>query len=216
MQNSIKAVIFDIDRTLLDTEQYILQAFVHTLQAYNLHSITKNELNPLMGKSLEKCYEILAPHENVTALAETHRTFQEKNLQLAVPFPHTIRTLQKIKEHDIKIAAVTTRTMRTSKRTLEVTGLIPFINAVISKEDVKPEELKPHPRPILFALELIKSKPEFAVTVGDAKEDIEAGKRAGTKTIGVTYGSSGIQINECHPDYVIDDIADILLILQLL
>lgn len=213
MQNKIQAVVFDIDHTILDTEQFIFQAFFHTLKVHGLPPITPEQLRPLMGGSLEKCYKIIAPKQDTAELAETHRTFQAENLHLAIPFPHTLQTLQKIKAHKLKTAAVTTRSKRNSEETLELTGILPYIDTVISKEDVSPQELKPHPRPILLALERLNISPEYAITIGDTAYDIEAGRRAATKTIGVTYGSSGYKIKESNPDYVVDDIIDILPIL---
>ncbi|MBA3724217.1 MAG: HAD hydrolase-like protein [Candidatus Levybacteria bacterium] len=210
MQSKFQAVIFDIDHTLLDTEQFIFQAYVHTLKTYNLPAITEADLKLFMGRSLETTYEEIAPQLNTVELSETHRVFQAKNLHLAIPFPNTLHTLQKIKEHKLKVAAVTTRSIRNSEETLSVTGIMPFIDTVISKEHVSPQELKPHPRPILLALENLKTAPSSAITIGDTIYDIEAGRRAGTKTIGVTYGSSGKHISEAKPDFIVDDIADIL------
>lgn len=205
-----QAIVFDVDRTLLDTEQFIFQAYFHTLRTKNLPSITEKDLNHLMGKSLEICYGILAPNHDVAELMETHRSFQDKNLHLSIPFPQTFETLKAIKKAGIKIGAVTTRSKRTSGKTLELAGLMAFIDTVISREDVSHDELKPHPRPILLALNQLNILPEHALMIGDAKEDIEAGKRAGTKTIGVTYGSLGKKIKKSNPDYTIDDIAEIL------
>ena len=209
----IQAIIFDIDHTLLDTEQFIFQAYLHTLKKYKLPSITTQDLRKLMGQSLESTYEKLAPHIDIDKLSETHRSWQAKNLHLAKPFPHTLKTLKEIKDHGLKIAAVTTRSVRNSEETLKTTGIMPHIDVVISKEHVNPDELKPHPRPVLLALEKLKISASKAIMVGDTIYDVEAGKRAGTYTIGVTYGSSGIEIKNSNPDYVIDDIADIISII---
>ena len=46
--------------------------------------------------------------------------------------------------------------------------------------------------------------------VGDSEVDVYAGKNAGTKTVGVTYGFHGEHIAKTHPDYVIDDIEELL------
>jgi phosphoglycolate phosphatase len=62
----------------------------------------------------------------------------------------------------------------------------------------------------LLALERLNVHSTHAITIGDAKEDIEAGKRAKTKTIGVTYGSSGENIRESNPNYTVDSIAEIV------
>jgi pyrophosphatase PpaX len=209
---NIEALISDVDRTLLDTEDFIYQAFSHTLKKYNLPPVTQAKLNPLMGKPLEECYKILAPDLDSDKLCNTHRSFQEKNLHLAKPFPNTIPTLKKLKKMGIKIAAVTTRSNRTSHDTLKVSGILPYIDVVISKEDLHPGELKPHPRPVLLALEKLKVKASDAFMMGDALEDIASGKNAGTKTIGVTYGSAGSMINKGHPDYIINDISEVVTI----
>jgi phosphoglycolate phosphatase len=50
------------------------------------------------------------------------------------------------------------------------------------------EHNKPHPAPIIHACKLIKSDPASTVYIGDAKRDIEAGRRAGTKTVVALYG----------------------------
>lgn len=207
--SKIKAIVSDVDRTLLDTEQFIFQAFLYTLSKYSLPPITREELNVLMGKSLEVCYETFAPNLPNKDLTETHRLFQLQNLHLATPFPNTLSTLKRLHDQGVKIAAVTTRSRRTSEKTLQLAGLMPYLTTVISQEDIPPTELKPHPRPILLALERMTITPSDAIMIGDANEDIEAGKRAGTKTIGVTYGSLGKLISESRPDYTIDDIAEL-------
>ena len=208
-----EALVTDVDRTILDTRAFIFEAFRHTLQNYKLPSITQEDLDPLMGKPLEECYAFIAPHSNPFELAETHRSFQDAHLGLSTPFPHTKQTIWQLHTEGLKIAAVTTRSQRSSAKTLELAGLMPFIETVVSKEDVDPHELKPHPKPILLALERLKVAPERAISMGDTNEDIVSGKSAGTKTIGVTYGAAGQYIKESNPDYVVDDIKEIVSIL---
>lgn len=211
---NIKAVVFDVDRTLLDTHQFIYQGFLHALQKHNLPLSLIDQIDMYMGISLEKTYEALVPNHSSADLAETHRSFQEKNMHLATPFPNTLQTLQTLKNAGIKIAAVTSRSKRTSGKTLELSGITPYLETFISQEDVSMHELKPHPRPVLIVLEYMNISPQDAIMVGDSKEDIEAGKRAGTKTVGVTYGSLGKKIIDSNPDFTIDDIADIISIIQ--
>lgn len=187
----IQAVISDVDQTLLDTYQ-----FIH------------------MGKPLEVIYHSFYPQINPADLAEAHRRFQENNLQLAVPFPNVLNTLQVLQNKGIKIAAVTTRSRRTSKKTLELTNLLPFVDELISMEDVPKGELKPHPKPILLALEKLQIPATHAITIGDTIHDIEAGKKAGTKTIGVIYGGHGKNILKSKPDYIIDNIEELLRIID--
>ncbi|MGB1801384.1 MAG: HAD family hydrolase, partial [Gammaproteobacteria bacterium] len=64
------------------------------------------------------------------------------------------------------------------------------------------EQRKPHPAPILHACELIQAEPASTIYIGDALRDIEAGKRAGTKTMVALYGY--IEENEDPNDWNAD------------
>lgn len=204
----VEAVLFDVDGTLLNTKQFIYSAYNHTFQVHNIPPISKDKLDEVMGKPLEECYRHFAPSYDTELLCETHRTFQTENLDLSIPFPNTINTLDKLKESGIKTAAITTRSRRTSLHTLELASIRDKIDVVISGEDVA--EKKPHPAPLLEALNQLEVAPENAIMVGDTNVDVLAGKNANTKTIGVTYGFHGNKVVESNPDYIVDDIADII------
>ena len=64
------------------------------------------------------------------------------------------------------------------------------------------EQRKPHPAPILHACELVQAEPASTIYIGDASRDIEAGKRAGTKTMVALYGY--IEKNENPKDWNAD------------
>ncbi|MEK7572166.1 MAG: HAD hydrolase-like protein [Patescibacteria group bacterium] len=151
-----KATIFDIDFTLLDTEAFIFEAFYFTLKRTNIPQVSSEALKKLMGTSLEEIYKTLAPDKETATLAKIHRDFQAENIHLVTSFPNTEETLIKIKQAKIKIAAVTTRSKLNSQKTLEATKIMPYIDVLISKEDVPEDELKPHPRPILQALKQLE------------------------------------------------------------
>lgn len=205
-----KAAVFDVDWTLLNSEQFIFQAYNYTLKEFGLQSITLEQLLPQMGKPIEDCYAVFAPHFDSKLLIPVHRIFQSEHLDLATPYLHARESLKQLKGNKVKIAAATTRSEQNVHKTLELTGLLSFIDTVVSREDIKPENFKPHPYPILLALKRLRVTTEYAITIGDTDEDIKSGKQAGTKTVGVTYGSLGKKIKNSEPDFVINDIAEII------
>ncbi len=73
---------------------------------------------------------------------------------------------------------------------------------------------KPHKDHPLKALEILEVDRKDAILVGDTDKDILAGKNAGIKTVGVTYGWIGEEIKKSQPDFVIDDIEELLDILR--
>jgi len=209
----IAAALFDVDGTLLNTVEFVYQACEYTFRVHGLPIKSRDEMALVMGKPLEECYRNLSPEGDPHQLCETHRSFQAKNLHLSVPFSNTLETLRKLKDAGIKIAAVTTRSKQTSLKTLEMSGILGYFDVVVSGEDTV--NSKPHPEPLLRALRLLKIRPERAVMIGDTEADILAGKSAGTKTIGVSSGFHGSRIVESHPDFVINDIADVIPIILL-
>lgn len=206
-----KAALFDIDGTLLDTSEFIFQAYEYTLKKFGLAPRTRSEVAALIGKPLETCYELLAPDVGIKAipeLAKTHRFFQGKHLDLSKPYPGTAETLAALKGAGIKIAAVTTRQRSSSVKTMALAGISRFIDFVVALEDVT--HLKPDPEPVLKALAYLNVQPVDAIMTGDSDVDIFAGKNAGTATVGVTYGFHGKRIADCNPDYIIDSIEEIV------
>lgn len=209
----VHAALFDVDGTLLDTTKFVNHAFAHTFQTHGLPLRSWDEIAAFMGKPLEEMYRRFSASEDVSAFCETHRSFQIRNLHLSVPFANTQTTLRTLRDAGVKIAAVTTRSRRTSIRTLEIGGILAYFDAVVSEEDVG--NLKPHPEPIMKALQQLSISPEKAAMVGDTESDILAGREARVMTIGVSYGFHGSRIAESKPDFLVEDIADILPILLL-
>ncbi|MDP4011278.1 MAG: HAD-IA family hydrolase [Candidatus Roizmanbacteria bacterium] len=203
----MKAILFDVDGTLLDTTEYIYKAFEYSLKKH--HKPLKREyIGTIMGKPLEECYRILTSIDDVSKLAQSHNDFQKQNPHLSVLFPNTLKVLRSLKKSNYHIAAVTTRKKNTAIETLQQSGLLPYLDFVVTIDDVV--HPKPHPESIQRALDYFGVSPKEAIMVGDSPVDVMAGKNAGTKTIGVTYGFHGDRIVESDPDHVIDDIGEII------
>ncbi|MCL4366439.1 HAD-IA family hydrolase, partial [Patescibacteria group bacterium] len=97
-------------------------------------------------------------------------------------------------------------------KSLKHVGILDYFDIVVGADDVN--NPKPHQDHVLAALQKLGVEPENAYMVGDTDHDILAGKSAGVKTIGVTYGWLGQDIKKYKPDYVIDDIEQLLKILK--
>ena len=205
-----RGVLFDVDGTLLDSSDFFYRACEYTFQAHGLPARTREEVLAVirLGQPLETCYHHLSPGVSSAQLCETHRSFQMLNVQLCVPFGNTRETVRLLWQEGIALAAVTTRSRRTSLKTLELAGIAEYLSAIISGEDTR--QHKPHPAPLWQALERLNLPAEQTVMVGDTEADILAGRRAGTRTIAVSYGLSGTSIAESQPDWIVDDIQQIL------
>lgn len=203
----LEAVLFDIDGTLLDTNEFILQAFEHALATHNVSGRDRRLIRSHVGRYIIDIYKDLAPEIDPNKLFQTHAAFQKKHTHLAKLYPNTKRVLKTLKKSGVKTAVVTNR-MHTAKQSLEAVGIAQYIDLVISPDDgTKP---KPHPQPVFKALKHFGITTAQAVMVGDSENDILSGKHARTKTVGVTYGFLGKKISRYNPDYFIHDIVDLL------
>ncbi len=102
-----------------------------------------------------------------------------------------------------KLATVTNKRRDTSIEALRVTGLLPFFALVLGGDSVPHK--KPAPDPILRAASALGVQPAECAVVGDTENDVVAGKAAGARTVGVTwgYGTRG-RLEAAGVDYLID------------
>ncbi len=203
-----KAVFFDVDGTLLDTTEYIYQAFEYSLALYNNTRLPRSQMSHTMGKSLKVCYQVFTEMNDVLHLMKSHHQFQISNPHLAKPYPHTLQTLKTLHEKGYKIGAITTRASNTVGTTLEAAGILPYIDHYVTADDV--QAVKPDPEGINKMLNHFSVLPKQTIMVGDTEVDVQAGKNAGTKTVGALYGFHGERIRESKPDHVIADISEII------
>lgn len=207
MEN-IKVLLFDIDGTVLDTTEFIIQATEYALASLGYNVPERSVIHSVVGVPFPDYYIQLAGEDkNIEKLIEKHREFQYANFNLAKPFPGAIETLKNLKDKGYKLAAVTSRSKKTSHQTLIDNGIFDFFDTIISFEDAS--GLKPDPAPLLKALENLNEKAENAVMIGDSHLDIEAGINAKTKTIRAGYGFHKDNLHNPEPDFIIDDINDL-------
>lgn len=206
-----KAVLFDVDGVLLDTWDFIFQALKHTL-SFHGYPKSMGQIRSVMGKPLLDFYKSLVPEGPTEILAQTHRSFQEERFHLSKAFPKAKKVLKTLKSKGILLSAISNRTKSSLDRSLKNAQIYKYFDVILYVEDVK--NPKPHPDHIHSALKILKVKPNQAYIVGDTDIDILAGKNAGVKTVAVTYGFAGKDILKHKPDFVIDDLKDLIKIIQ--
>ncbi|KAB2329076.1 pyrophosphatase PpaX [Cytobacillus depressus] len=213
MDTQVNTILFDLDGTLIDTNDLIISSFLHVLGSYYPNRYKREDIYPFMGPTLRETFESINP-EKVEEMIEAYRDFNITNHDLLVTeFPGVFETIRTLKESGYKIGIVTTKMMKTVKMGLALTNLDQFFDVVVALDHVK--NPKPDPEPILKALEQLGSKPEEALMVGDNSHDILGGKNAGTKTVGVAWSLKGKEfLAGFEPDYILDHMADLLDILQ--
>jgi pyrophosphatase PpaX len=212
MNNKIDTILFDLDGTLIDTNELIITSYLHTLEQYFPGEFTRKDVLPFMGPPLKEVFSELNPTK-VDEMIQTYRTYNlAKHDSIVTAFEGVNDTVEALAANGFKLAIVTTKFADTAKRGLTLTGLDKYFDVLIALDHV--EKPKPDPEPIFKALDVLNSKPETAMMVGDNHHDVLAGKNAATKTAGVAWTAKGRDhLASYEPDYMLDKMADLLPIL---
>jgi len=183
------AVLFDLDGTVADTIGLILRCFRHTMKTHLGEEPPDDVWIRGMGTPLRQQLGVFGRSpEEVEAMANTYVTLQRQiHDEMVSVYPGVPEMLAALEAAGVPMALVTSRRPEMLHRTLERCDLARYFEVIVTPDDVtKP---KPDPEPVLLALERLGSPPADRVLfLGDSPHDIEAGKGAGVRTVGVLWG----------------------------
>jgi putative hydrolase of the HAD superfamily len=137
------------------------------------------------------------------------RTYEQEKIRAITPYPGVIDALTLIRSQGLPMGIVTDAYSRDATRRLEKTGLLPFFSGMISYDMVLVK--KPAPDPFLLALDMLQSRPDEVLLVGDSpRRDIEPGKILGIRTVYARYGDRfSDDRSVVEADFTIDSIAEL-------
>jgi pyrophosphatase PpaX len=212
MKNNINTILFDLDGTLIDTNELIISTYLHTLEKYFPGKYTREDVLPFLGPTLHEVFGKMDP-DRVEEMVLDYRTYNLANHDALVKeFVGVMETIETLKKKGYKLAIVTTKREDVAFKGLRLMKLDPYFDVMIAYDHVK--KVKPDPEPIYLALEKLDSKPEEALMVGDNFHDVLAGKNAGTKTAGVAWSIKGREyLAKYEPDFMLENMVDLLRIL---
>lgn len=212
MKNNINTLLFDLDGTLIDTNELIISTYLHTLEKYFPGKYTREDVLPFLGPTLHEVFGEMDP-DRVEEMVVEYRTYNLANHDALVrEFVGVMETIETLKKKGYKLAIVTTKREDVAFKGLRLMKLDSYFDVMIAYDHVK--KVKPDPEPIYLALEKLGSKPEEALMVGDNFHDVLAGKNAGTKTAGVAWSIKGREyLAKYEPDFMLENMTDLLSIL---
>ena len=201
-----KIILFDLDGTLIDSTEAILESFSKAYAKCGGEVPADESIKPLIGLPLELMFVKLGVDEvkamdYVTAYKEHYRTIHTKKTVL---LPNVEEAL-KIARVCARLGVVTTKTGKYSRELLEHFDLMHYFDVLIGSEDV--ENMKPHPEPIYKALDALKhSYGTVSYMIGDTISDILAAQEADIASIGVLSGYGNEDELEEDADFVTKDV----------
>ncbi len=211
-----KYLVFDFDGTLADTTEGIIITTQETLRRMGLPVVSAERFRPVIGLSLKDCfrYGTQTPEERLDEAAEVYRRLFDG---IAVPrttlYEGVPETLEALRKRGLQLGIATSRSGRTLRMLLDVLGIRDCFSELAATDEV--EHPKPAPDLALLLMERLGARPEETVIIGDTVFDLQMGRAAGCRTVGVTWGNQPReQIGTASPDWIIDRFPALLDILD--
>jgi len=212
----INTIIFDMDGTLIDTNELIYDSWRYTVETLTGRSVTDEVIRGTLGEILLDSMKRLMPEIDPEKALDVYRTYQREIFLDRIELYDGVETvLRKLHEAGYKMAILTSRLTSSTGRALAHFKIESYFEAVLTASDT--EFFKPAPEPVYQILDMVGSKPEEALLIGDTVHDIEAGLAAGVFTVLVGWSVAlppeqrgGVS----KPDAVIEKMPDLLCLLK--
>jgi HAD superfamily hydrolase (TIGR01509 family) len=181
-----RALLFDLDGTLAETDSLHLPTWVDTLEPYGVEVDEEFYRNRISGRSTGDVVRALLPDltdEQGSSIGEAKEaSFRERASELE-PLPGLIDFLERGRERGMQIALVTNAPEENVEAILLALKLRDFFDAVVLADDV--EAVKPDPAPYRAALKKANVPPEEALAFEDSVSGISSSVAAGIPTVGI-------------------------------
>lgn len=183
-----KIILFDLDGTLIDSTEAILESFHHSLYTHGVKTdVSDTMITSQIGHPLEVMFaEVGIESSLIDAHVATYKLYyREISRQKTLLLPEAVDAVREASSF-ARLGIVTTKTGLYSRELMEHFDLMRYFEVLIGREHV--ENPKPHPEPIWTALEKMSGDKRSAWMIGDTRLDVEAAKRAGIEWVAVTSG----------------------------
>ena len=210
MPTPLRAVLFDLDGTLLDSIGLIVDAMHHAFEGFGGTVPADSAWMAGIGTPLFKQLALYARSaEELDMLRERYRAYQFIHHDDVIKeYPGTTAVLEDLHARGLAMGIVTSKGDELARRGLELTGLARFLPVVVSADSVT--KYKPEPEPVLLALERLGVRADEALMMGDSPHDISSGNAAGVRTIGALWGPfTRAQIAVAGPTYWMANISEL-------
>ena len=188
-----KAVLFDLDGTLLDTARDIMQACNYTLEKFGFNKLDENVLRTKITAGMREMMKLSVP-ENMwksagveTVMRDCFAKYYTDHINdRTVPFDGINELMILLEQKGIKTAVITNKYEAMAKKLLSKYEFSKNLTVILGCDSLT--HSKPHPEPILKTLEKMGLSSDEAIYIGDHKNDITASNAAKTDSIAALWG----------------------------
>ena len=205
----IKAILFDMDGTLVDSERYYTEMYYKWLCQYNV--VDKKEIYKIVGLNMDDTYKTMSLLSGLS-YDETKKSYDEYFGMHPMDYNdylfNDVRdVLSKLQDYKLAICTLYSRRMLDK---IIIDCSLNCFDLLLSDEDVK--NPKPSPDIYLKAIERLGVNRDETLVIEDSSTGIKAGKNAGICTL--ARDSSRFFVDQSEADYIFDDLHGVLNILN--
>lgn len=204
-------ILFDFDGTLTPSLPLWVRAFQFTLDKYSIKLSFDDVIRVCFYRAWQ---DIVDEYElpSVSDFADNMHTGLEEGFEHAQPFAGVESALTECHRRNIKLGIVTSSKKSIVKQFLATHGISKFFQTVVAAEDIVNH--KPHPEPVLMALDHLDSAPAGSLLIGDSHADMLAAHAAGiSKALFFPDEHHGFynfeDLKAHHPQFIFQDYSDL-------
>lgn len=210
----LKAVFFDLDGTLVDSAADIHGALQIALADLGLAPVREQQVREWVGRGAGRLIHCAIEHLAIdpalhsSLLNQFMLRYQSHVCVDSQVYDGVLRCLDYCKSQRLHLACITNKPLQPAKQLLSQLNLLSYFSLVLGGDSL--DHRKPHPAPILHALDYYDLLPDQALMIGDSRNDVEAAHAAGLACIALTYGyNHGEPLEACAPDLLLDSLHEL-------
>ena len=214
-----KAVVFDLDGTLVDSAQDIARAINAGFEVMGTPPFTAHDVHRLVGEGAVVAINRAAAEAGIS-LSEKKRAlvmerFFAKYAEVSAEgnglYPGARELLLALRARGVKTALCTNKAEPVAKIAVKALGIADVLDVVVGARDDRPR--KPFPDMIHACIDPVGVHVRDAVMIGDSKADLGAARAAGVPIILTSFGYSTVPIADLKPDAVVDHLDEVMSVL---
>lgn len=204
-----RAVIFDLDGTLVDTAPDLMRATNFVLAGMGRRSLEMAEVRAFVGHGaralltrglaatggMPEGYDVEPDYKRFVAY------YSENIAAGSAPFPGLVPLLERLKDEGVGLGVCTNKLEGLSVQLLEALDLAKYFSAVVGPDTIG--VAKPDPKPFFEAVNRLNLESPRAIMVGDSETDVLTARNAGVPVIAVPFGYTPRPVQEFGPDRMI-------------
>jgi len=210
-----RAVLFDLDGTLVDSYTALAEAVNYARREHGLSELSGTHIRNLIGDGIEKLLQRAfdATHLPSSVQIAFERRYDEVCCAESKVLADVEATLEELSRLDVAMAVCTNKPTSFSRKILEFLGLAKHFRAIVGPDVAGAR--KPDKQHLLLTLESTGATPHDALFVGDMPIDVHAARNSGIDVAVVPTGSSSSdQLHAARPDHYLERFSDLLKIVQ--